>query len=105
MYIMAPTDTLLQYQRFCTCVSSAVLSSRSRQEGSHPGRIAGELGEGVGTLSIFSHGFICGSISVFICKPSLVKSEVLQRMVLFSRRCFSVAKSVLISQEAGHVTA
>lgn len=87
MYIMAPTDTLLQYQRFCTCVSSAVLSSRSRQEGSHPGRMAGELGEGVGTLSIFSHGFICGSISVFICKPSLVKSEALQRMVLFSRRC------------------
>ena len=84
---MAPTDTLLRYQRFCTCVSSTVPSPRSRQEGGHPGRIAGDLGAGVGAFSIFSHGFLCRSISIFICKLSLVKSEVLQRMVLFSRRC------------------
>lgn len=46
MYIMAPTDTLLQYQGSVRVFPPTVLSSRSRQEGSHPGRIAGELGEG-----------------------------------------------------------
>lgn len=77
----APVSKVL-YVCFLHCPASQVtLGGRS------PWQDCRGAGEGVDALSIFSHGFLCGCISVFICKPSLVKSEVLQRMVLFSRRC------------------